>query len=457
MQIGRLQSTMLRRFSTAYSGKSCQPLEIDQLAPIYDVPGWAPGLPKQCEGKLISLVKTKDESTKINAETDEIAVAGSNSNAGRLSIIGSSSPAIQTVAQAALEYSGAPTDALSDLSEAPQAQVLNRLSAEPAEVTTAIVSNASVVELINDDVIRPLDKLVAALGSEIPKHQLIKINGKVMAVAFMADAQHVAYRSDILNQIEVDAPASYSDLLEVAEKIREMGIMEHPLGGTYSATDDLAQEFTNLFIGAGGEFFEPGTAKPTINNAHGAEALSIMKALTAFMHPDYLTQDAQAEWAAGNTAVMNIWGSQANALINADSDNLTALGGPLRVGESDIPATTLWWTGWTIAKNISDEDAELAFLAMKQATSPSLLNDETMGQAVWLMEGFVAQAEHMGVLASVAAGATPYPMVPFQNLLHSAIGEKISDFLQGDATAEQTLADIEAAYLERAKENGIAT
>ena len=31
------------------------------------------------------------------------------------------------------------------------------------------------------------------------------------------------------------------------------------------------------------------------------------------------------------------------------------------VGGGTIPAATLWWDGFTIAKNISDEDAEASF------------------------------------------------------------------------------------------------
>jgi len=113
----------------------------------------------------------------------------------------------------------------------------------------------------------------------------------------------------------------------------------------------------------------------------------------------------------------------------------TAVGGPLTVGDSGTPATTLWWDGWTVAKNVSDESAAATFQALAHATSPALLNDETMSQ-------------------TVAAGATPYPMVPFQGLLHTALGDNIADFLQGNESAEQTLADIEAAYTAAATEQG---
>jgi len=217
-----------------------------------------------------------------------------------------------------------------------------------------------------------------------------------------------------------------------------------------------------MYIGTGGQFFEPGTANVSINNAQGVEALEMMKALSEYMNPDFLTHDSNAtsaEWEAGNVALMNMWGSRTGVLMDDEGAapevyQNTMVAGPLMVGDSGVPATTLWWDGWTVAKNISDEDAAATFQALAYAVSPALLNDETMSQAVWLIDGFEPQPVNEGVLASVAAGSQPYPMVPFQGLLHTALGNELSDFMQGNESAEQALADVEAAYTAAAKEAG---
>jgi hypothetical protein len=80
-----------------------------------------------------------------------------------------------------------------------------------------------------------------------------------------------------------------------------------------------------------------------------------------------------------------------------------------------------------------------------------------MNQAVWLIEGFEPQVANEGVLAAVAAGSKPYPMIPFQGLLHTALGNELSDFMQGNESAEQALADVEAAYTAAAVEAGFLT
>jgi hypothetical protein len=45
-------------------------------------------------------------------------------------------------------------------------------------------------------------------------------------------------------------------------------------------------------------------------------------------------------------------------------------------------------------------------------------------------------------------------MVPYMGLMHTALGAELADFLQGKESAEQTLADVEAAYTAAAKEKG---
>jgi ABC-type glycerol-3-phosphate transport system substrate-binding protein len=381
-------------------------------------------------------------------------------DSGRLSVVGNEFPAIQTVAANAASCSG--IDAKTNLTADHQKINVAGMQGNPAEYTTAIVANSSIVALMNEDVIRPLDDLVAAHGQDIPKNQLITIDGKVMAVAFMANAQHLVYRKDILAEIGVEPPKSYEELLAAAQMIREKGLMENPVGGAYAAGWNLAQEFVNMYIGQGGEFYKPGTPEASINNAQGVAALEMMKSLTEYMNPDFLTHDSNAtsaEWEAGNVALMNMWGSRSGVLMDDEGaepvvyEN-TAVGGPMTVGGGDSRASTLWWDGWTVSKNISDEDAEATFLAMKHGISPAILNDETMGQAVWMIEGYEPAPVNAGVFDAIGAGTTPYPMLPYHGLLHTALGDNLADFLQGKESAEQALADVEAAYTAAAKEKG---
>ena len=378
----------------------------------------------------------------------------------RVSIVGNEFPAIHAVADGAKVCKGSEVKA--NLTADHQKINVAGMSGNPAEYTSAIIANSSIVALMNNDVIRPLDDLVAKHGKGLKKNQLITINGKVMAVAFMANAQHLVYRSDILEKAGISAPKTYEEMLSGAKIIKDKGLMDYPLGGAYKAGWNLAQEFTNMYIGHGGEFFKPGSADVSINNAKGVATLEMLKALSAYMNPDFLTHDSNAtsaEWKAGNVAMMNMWGSRMGPLMDPEQSTptvvkTTTLGDPMTVGGGSTPATTLWWDGWTVAKNISDAEAEATFIAMMNGINPKRLDDKMMPLAVWLIEGFKPGPANVGVAAAARMNAIPYPMLPYQGLLHSALGSEIVDFMQGKEDAATALADVEAAYTAAAKEKG---
>ena len=379
----------------------------------------------------------------------------------RVSVVGNEFPAIQTVGKGAQACSGA--DVSTNLTADHQKINVAGMSGNPAEYTSAIIANSSIVALMNNDVIRPLDDLVAKHGKDLKKNQLITINGKVMAVAFMANAQHLVYREDVLKKIGMEPPKTYEDMLAAAEKIRSAGIMQNPVGGAYKAGWNLAQEFNNMFLGYGGSHFKDGSAQPNVNTAAGVNALKMMKALSEYMNPDFLTHDSNAtnaEFRAGNVAIMNMWGSRAATLVDADgvSDevkNGMNIAGPMTVGGGSTPASTLWWDGWTVAKNVSDAEAEATFIAMMNGIDPSIIKDEDIRkQAVWLIDGYTPTDAARGVFAAAQASTIPYPMLPYMGLMHTALGAELSDFMQGKESAEQALADVEAAYIAAAKEKG---
>ena len=379
----------------------------------------------------------------------------------RVSVVGNEFPAIQTVGAGVKKCKGA--EVKTNLTADHQKINVAGMSSEPAEYTSAIVANTSIVALLNNDLIRPLDDLVKKHGSKLKKNQLITINGKVMAVAFMANAQHLVYRKDILEKLNISVPKTYEEMLSAAKKIRTSGLAKNPVGGAYKAGWNLAQEFNNMFIGYGGKHFKGNTPEPNVNTDAGKKALNMMKSLSEYMNPDFLTHDSNAtnaEFRAGNVILMNMWGSRAATLTDADgvSDAVKKgmdIAGPMTVGGGNVPASTLFWDGWTVAKKISDAEAEATFIAMMNAIDPSIIKDDKVKkQAVWLLDGYTPTDAARGVFAAAKMNTTPYPMLPYAGLMHSAIGAEIADFMQGKENAKKTLSDIEDAYSAAAKEKG---
>lgn len=335
------------------------------------------------------------------------------------------------------------------------------LTVNPAQYTVAMVANNSIVPLLNDGLIRPLDDLVAKYGQDLSPNQLIRIDGKVMAVAFMGNAQHLIYRKDILEKAGLQPPKTYEEVLAAAKTIKEKGLMDYPLAASDKAGWDLAAEFVNMYLGEGGEFFQPGSAAPAISNEKGIATLKVMKDMTGYMAPDYLTVGADElnkVYQGGKAAIVNQWGSLVGAAIDPkgsapDIAKETALAGAPTVGGGSTPAAALWWDGFAIAKNISDEDAEASFRAVVYGSRPEV-GIAHPDAATWLTKDYKPGVGAVGVLATAQGGAKPYPMQPYMGLMHTALGAELADFMAGRESAEDALRDTEAAYTASAKEGG---
>jgi len=410
----------------------------------------------------MNMFKTAALGTAFAVLTGTTAIAGCGIGAGNVSVIANDFPAIHAITDAAKACAGDGLTVTANLTKEHQTLNAPGMSGNPAEYSVAVVANSSIVALLNDGLIRPLDELIAAYAPDLPDVNKVTVDGKVMAVAFMANAQHLFYRSDVLEKAGVGAaPSTYEEVLAAAEAIRAAGIMEHPVALNTGAGWNLAEEFINMYMGTGGELFEAGSAVPTIENENGVAALNMLKNLTEYSNPDFLTFDSnatQALWEAGDVAMAVMWGSRGGAILDdegssADVVGATVLSAAPTLGGGTTPATTLWWDGFTIASNISDEDAAASFQAMMVGLGEDVVK-ANQDAAVWLNPAYEATAASAGVIASAEAGANPYPMLPYVGLMHSALGDNLAEFLQGSESAEQALADVVAAYTTSAKEAG---
>lgn len=409
---------------------------------------------------LKTLVPAALTATALFTLTVGAAHADCGIEAGSVRILSNDFEALRVVNAAALECASATVTVTANATSEHRNIQGPALTINPAEYTVAVVANNSIVPLLNDDLIRPLDDLVAQYGQNLLESQLIRVDGQIMAIAFMGNGQHLFYRKDILEEAGLDVPATFDEMLEAAEVIRSAGILQYSLAAANMPGWDLAAEFVNMYLGTGADFFEAGSAELAINNEHGLKVLETMKAMTQYMDPDYLTFNANVlnqEWDAGNVALMNQWGSLAGAATGAAADPEiaanTAFAATPTIGDGTIPAAALWWDGFTIAKNISDEDAAASFQAMLHGASTETVtaNPDT---ATWFVAGYEPGPAAAGILANAQAGARAYPMQPYMGLLHTALSTELAEFMAGQESAEDALADVQAAYTTAARESG---
>ncbi|AXI44168.1 ABC transporter substrate-binding protein [Sulfitobacter sp. SK011] len=333
--------------------------------------------------------------------------------------------------------------------------------ANPALYQIGGVSNGTITPLLNAGTIRPLDDLVAKYGQNLAPNQLIKIDGKIMAVAMMVNTQHLMYREDILSDLGIAVPTTWDEVYAAAEKIKEAGVVEYPLGATMKSGWNLAQEFVNMYPGFGGQLFNDDNTT-AVNSEAGIKALETMKAALPFTDPEVLNSDSttvQQQFQQGKIAMANLWASRGGAMDDAAESKVA---GKVKMAAAPIamdggaPATTLWWDGIVIATNISDEDADAAFRVAMEGMDEEMVtaNNEA---AIWLIPGYVPGPLAKGAIDTATANPAPpaYPSTTQMGLLHTALGNEIPAFLTGDRDAAATLTAIEEAYTTSAKEAGV--
>jgi len=331
-------------------------------------------------------------------------------------------------------------------------------AANPSLYQLGGVSNGTIQPLLSAGTIRPLDDLVAKYGKDLQPNQLIRINGQIMAIAMMVNNQHLMYREDIFKSLGLEVPTTYYELLTAADKVAASGQVQYALGGTYKAGWNLAEEFVNMYMGMGGDFFDG--SKPTLNNAMGVRTLEMMRNLTHYMDPEYLVADStyvQQQFQQGKIAMAVLWATRAAAMDDVKESQVVGkvkmAAAPSPVSGA-LPASTLWWDGVVLAKNMTDQQADEAFQLLMEGIDREMVTNNN-DAAVWLINGYKPGPMAMGAAETAENGALPYPNGIEMGLMHTALGNNVADFLTGKETAEQTLLDIEAEYTTAAKEKGL--
>jgi ABC-type glycerol-3-phosphate transport system substrate-binding protein len=334
-------------------------------------------------------------------------------------------------------------------------------SAGRSPFDAAVVSMGVYANLESRGQLQPMTDLVNKYRTryKLEESMLVRVNGEVMAVAFMQNAQNLFYRKDLFDKHGLKVPATYPEMLAAARvlKDKEPGI-EFPIAQTFAKGWDSATEFANIFAGFGGRFFKPGSAQPDFNSDAGVKALEMMKAMTAFMTPNYLasnSDDVMNQFQQGKAAMGVLWATRASRMDDPAASKIVGrmafAAAPAAVAGGPS-ATHLWWDGVVMPKNLGG-DRETVFQVLMEA-----LDEETMSKGndltIWVRSAYKPTRFGSGVSASAKAGAPIWPMQPFFSLAHGEIGKVIPDVLTGAMSPKAALDAAAAAYVKAAAEKG---
>ncbi len=331
----------------------------------------------------------------------------------------------------------------------------------PVAFDAAVVSGGVFSTLQGQGQLQSMTDLVEKYKAKykIEDSMLVKVNGQVMAIAFMQNAQNLYYRKDIFDKHGIKVPTSYTEMLAAAKLIKEKEpAIEFPIAQTFAKGWDSATEFFNLYVGLGGKLFKAGSAVPDFNNDMGIKAIELMKSMTPYMTPNYLasnTDDVMNQFQQGKAAMGVLWASRAARMDDAAASKVV---GKMEFAAAPIAmaggksATHLWWDGVVMPKNLKG-DRDTVFQVIMES-----LDEETTSKgndlAIWVRSSYKPTRFGTGVNASMKAGAPVWPSEPFAGLAHGEIGKVLADALAGTATPKAALDTAAAAYTRAATEKG---
>ena len=245
----------------------------------------------------------------------------------------------------------------------------------------------------------PIDELMAEDGISMDRYppafaRSAQFEGKTLGFPLRAHAQLMFYRADILDQIGMEPPETWDDVIAIGNKIKEEGLDIAPLA-LYYANDGNRQ---NLFIwlnflwASGADVFDENTC-PAWTSEAGLKATEDYIGLhttEGITNPDsvaFVEQDARQSFQQGNSAMMPVWWWAYSPMTNPEQSTLSKE----QVGFTGMPAYGDQTVTYAISMpfSISDysENKEAAWEFMKWLSNPDLekknaIEREVEGQSI---------------------------------------------------------------------------
>jgi multiple sugar transport system substrate-binding protein len=385
-----------------------------------------------------------------------------NAKAGEINVIGNSFPALAHIAKEMESCTQGGLKVQFKMTPNARTEIEQAFASQGKSAFDAAVVSGGVFTNLNAlGQIQPMTDLVEKYKTKykIEENMLVRINGQVMAIAFMQNAQNLYYRKDLFDKHGIKVPASYPEMIAAAKTLKEKEpSIEFPIAQTFSKGFDSQVEFVNMFVGSGGRFFKTGSAQPDFSSEAGVRALENMRAMTQFMTPNFLasnSDDVMNQFQQGKAAMGVLWASRAARMDDPAASKIVGkmeFAAAPAMAAGGKSATHLWWDGMVMPKNLN-ADRETVFQVMMES-----LDEDTMRKGndltVWIRSAYKPTRFASGVTASAKAGAPIWPTEPFFSLAQGEIGKIVPEVLTGAMTPKAALDAAAVAYTKAAMEKG---
>ena len=325
----------------------------------------------------------------------------------------------------------------------------------------AIVSMAVFANLYARRQLQPLTDLVQTFGARyrLEERMLVRVDGEVMAIAFLQNTQNLYYRADLFAKHHLAVPTDYAQLVQAAAELkRSERSITFPIAQGFAKGFDCGTEFANILASLGGRFFQPGGAQPAFNGDVGVQAVDVMRSVMPYMTPNALASNADDvvnQFQQGKAAMGVLWASRASRMDDAAASRVVgqmqfAAAPAARPGGRT--AAHLWWDAAVLPRNNPRQREATFHVLMEGLSDAAVRSGNDLG--LWVRSVFKPGRFGTGVALAQAAGAPVWSSEPFFSLAHAEVGKLLPDALVGNRKPQAVLDAAAAAYLRSATEKG---
>ena len=386
------------------------------------------------------------------------SVAGS----GEVHLVGNSFPAVAHMARIAEGCARPGLRVVFKLTPQARTDTEQAFGAKgPSPFDAALVSMAAFANLYARRQLQSLTDLVQKYGPQyrLEERMLVRVDGEVMAIAFMQNTQNLYYRADLFAKHKLAVPTDYAQMVQAAAVLKrtEPGIT-FPIAQGFAKGFDSGTEFTNMLAGLGGRFFQPGGALPAFNGRLGVRAIDTMRSLMPYMTPNALasnSDDVVNQFQQGKAAMGVLWASRASRMDDAAASKVVGLM-QFAAAPAVLPggrtAAHLWWDAAVLPRN-NPRQREATFHVLMEALSEAAVRSGN-DLGLWVRSVFAPGRFGTGVALAQQAGAPVWPSEPFFSLAHAEVGKLLPEALAGERAPQAVLNAAAAAYQQSATEKG---
>ncbi|MEV4736620.1 MULTISPECIES: ABC transporter substrate-binding protein [unclassified Microbacterium] len=276
-------------------------------------------------------------------------------------------------------------------------------------------------------------------------------DGDIYAVPMQAQMFVLAYRTDIFEDLGLEAPTTFDEMIDAAEAIKGAGLMDYPIALPWLATADVTTGFQGAMNSLGADFVT-ADGEVTLDGPEAKQAVEGMLSLKPYMDPQVTTFDqpkVQQQMFNG-TAAMSIMFSGRMFDLTLDSnskfaDSFGFAGAPKVTADAEYSYNRLSIDGWSIPFN-TKLDHDMLFQMMASAVSEDA-SKASVPAAYPAREGMVTEKNSpYGAAANDSIASAMPPIVsPVIADITNEIRPILVSVLNGQISVDEGLAQMQAA------------